>query len=222
MADQNEQSERAAASAHSAVRSGWAALALAAALVAAPETALAQDEYGRSGLYVGGSWMRAVENFRDDIDEELNEVLPEAATDVDVDDFQSYGGVLGLRSSPHWSVELVGERYRELSIDVISGGDAVSADLELRAAMLMTKFFILTGPVQPYLMAGVGLIEARAESGGLSDRGRSGMGRLGLGFDMYLTPNVVLGLQASYSRAATSDFDDISFFSAGGNALLRF
>jgi hypothetical protein len=180
----------------------------------------AQDEnYGRSGLYLGASLYHTSERLDDRLDEEFEDVFP--GSDLDVESVEALGAVLGLRMGSRFSLELIGEQYQDMDID-LDLGLTPTAELQLRAAMLQGKLYLLTGRIQPYLMAGAGYLDAKLKFAGLSERAAAPLGRGGIGIDVYLTRNLVLQLQGAYSRGIGSELRDIEYFTFGGSAILRF
>ena len=181
----------------------------------------AQDEnYGRSGVYLGASLYRTSDQFEDELDEEFDDVFP--GSDVDVEAVNGAGALLGLRVGSRFSLELIGERYEDMEIDLSALGLASDAELELWTAMLQAKLYLLTGFIQPYVMAGAGYLDAKVELGGLSEDAAAPLGRAGAGIDIYLTRNLVLALQGAYSRGIGSELRDIDYFTFGGSLLFRF
>jgi len=196
---------------------GWTAVAW----FVSPFVALAQD-FERPGIYVSGSWAHLGEQFGDDLNDEIEAALALDSPRLSVGDSDVWSGTLGVRLGSRLAIELVGERFDDLPIDLTVRGTTLSGDLELRSGMLMGKFFLFPGRVQPYLMAGAGYLQGRVEFGDIDETGHVGLGRAGAGVDVYLTPNLAVGLQAAYSRALGSDFEDLAFFTAGTSLMLRF
>jgi len=204
---------------HRAVRLVATGLALSLVCLAAP--ARAQD-FERSGLYLGGGGFWLGEQFGDELNSELEDALELDDADLEVSDSRGASATLGLRLGSRFALELVGERYEDLDIDLVQDGGVTSGDLELWTAMLMGKVFLLTGRLQPYLMAGAGYAHGRAEADGIDEVGHAALGRAGLGVDLYLNESWVFGVQGAYSRALSDDLEDLAYFTVGGTLTLRF
>jgi opacity protein-like surface antigen len=191
-------------------------------LLCAAAPALAQDDYERSGVYVGGSGFWLGEQFGDDLNGELEEALELDDADLSVGDSRGAAGILGVRMGSRFALELVGERYDDLDFDLVQDGIATSGDLELWTAMLMGKVFLFTGRIQPYLMAGAGYARGEADAGDIDEVGHAALGRAGLGVDLYLNEHWVFGVQGAYSRGLGNDLEDLAYFTAGGSITFRF
>ena len=203
--------------------SRWISLTgvMAAVALLLPAATQAQ-EYERPGLYIAGSWSHLGEQFGNDLNDEIDAALALDNPRLSVGDSDVWSATLGVRFGPRLAVELVGERYDDLPIDLQVGTTRLSGDLELWSAMLMGKVFLFPGRVQPYLTAGAGYLQGRAEFGNIDETGHLGLGRAGAGVDVYLSRNLVVGVQAAYSRGLGSDFEDLAFFTAGTSVMLRF
>ena len=202
---------------------GWVGLAMLAAVWAAPGTVRAQD-FERPGLYVSGGWSRLGEQFGNQLDDELENALEFDDADLSAGDTDIWSATLGVRLGSRFALELVGERYEDIPLDLRFGGTAIDGDLELTSAMLMGKLYLFTGRLQPYLMAGAGYMRGELDFGAIEEDANIALGRAGLGVETYLTENLVLGLQGAYSRGFGSDdfADEIRFFTVGGQIMLRF
>jgi opacity protein-like surface antigen len=204
----------------------------AAALVicgAATQASGQDEDFGRSGFYLGGSLYRASDRFEDEVEDELDDVL--GSGDVEVDSVNAVGAVLGLRLGSRFALELIGERYRESEIDLSELGVTAPLELRLWTAMLQGKLYLFTGRLQPYLMAGVGVLRGETEvsGAGLDEDAVAPLGRLGAGIEIYLTRSLVVNLQGAYSRGFGADLgsfgselDELGFYTFGGSVILRF
>ncbi len=202
-------------------RSWIPGIALALVLFIGSGPAAAQD-FERSGLYVGGSWFRVGEQFGDELDEQVEDALDLDDADLSVGDTRGFGAVLGVRLGSRLALELVAERYDDLDIDHSIAGIPASGDLELWAGLAMAKLYLFTGRVQPYLTAGAGYLRGEVEIAGEDEVGHAALGRGGAGVEVYLSPNVLLNVQAAYSRGLTSDLEDLAYFTVGGSVIFRF
>ena len=103
----------------------------------------ADQDYGRTGLYVGAGALAAIETF-------------------DGNGFSNGGGLdlrVGYRFAPHISLEGL--------FEYIDGLDATSGGVRLKTSGWMLgvgpKAFVSDGSVQPYLSVGVGLLNLEFE-----------------------------------------------------------
>lgn len=201
----------------------WLAIAgcVAMALAVSPVQVSAQD-FERPGIYLSGSWSHLGEQFGDDLNDEIEAALELDNPRLSVGDSDVWSATLGVRLGSRVAIELVGESYDDLPIDLTLGGTKFSGDLELWSGMVMGKLFLFPGRIQPYVIAGAGYLQGRLEFGDIDETGHAALGRAGAGVDVYLTPNLAVGVQAAYSRALGSDFEDLAFFTAGTSLMLRF
>src|SRR5262245_23958797 len=100
---------------------------LAAAAGAAP--ARAQSDFGRPGIFIGGSCCRLGEQFGDDLDDEIENALALDDPRLSVSDTDGVAAILGARLGANFALELVGERYQDLDIDLNVAGLTASGDL---------------------------------------------------------------------------------------------
>jgi opacity protein-like surface antigen len=203
-------------------RSLFLACLVLLAAVAGAAPARAQGDFGRPGIYIGGSWFRLGEQFGDELDDELDEALDLDSPRLSVGDTDGLAAILGVRLGERFALELVGERYEDLDIDLSVAGLTASGDLELYAGMVQGKLYLLTGFIQPYLMVGGGYLRGRIDFAGADEVGHAALGRAGAGIELYLARNWAFNVQAAYSRGISSDFDDLKFFTVGGSVILRF
>jgi len=158
---------------------------------------------------------------------------PQAAIQLsgtDLDEMWGVGGVLGWRVSPHLGLELEGEWIagsNQSSFRVDNTGDPGTVEIDdLWTITANVRVYPLTGRVQPFAVAGVGVQHARFDAYGrsvgntttgevgnppvpiagipadfeLRDRKTKTDGalRAGVGLDVYLTPQVAGELKVDY------------------------
>jgi hypothetical protein len=182
-------------------------------------------DYGREGGYVGLGGTYLFESFdTDDIEDDIEDGLaaagfPGVNASVDVDDTWGLNARLGGRFGSWFAMELVGDWFDEADVDVdLSGaGPGVSADVEAWAVTYNLKGYLLTGRVQPYVLAGGGYLDIDADEVDAGDF----TWRLGGGYDFYTTENIVLNLEAAY-YVPTGDVRDFDFITVGLGLLYRF
>lgn len=151
----------------------WTAVAAVAVLTAWAVPAAADEEYGRSGPYVGLGATYAFEEFSSDA--------------KSADNTWGYHFAAGYRFNEYFALEVGNEQY--VNFDVRGG------DVDIIAPNLSAKLFPLHGMVQPYLAAGAGWTWID------DDRGRSTnvfFARFAGGVDLYLSRNWVLFGEVGY------------------------
>ena len=175
----------------------------------------------RSGFYASAGGLYAVEDF-------------DSSSRLNFDNAPGFNLRLGYRIHPHFAVEAMGERADAFNNHLSSielarfGAPGDASDFKIRnevntwAGRVNGKVFASTGRFQPYLLAGVGFVQAEfqtkasvtgreAASGKFN---RFGLAfRYGAGLDAYLTENWVAFLEYSYVHS-------ISFLIIQDNILL--
>lgn len=165
-----------------------ASIALLAVLAAASARA-ADPEFARSGPYVGVGGTYAFNLLESSFDDLFGD-------DVDVDDTWGGNARVGYRAFS-W---LAGEvEYEYLDNFEVSAGSVHLADLRAQTITANVRFIVPIKRFQPYLRLGAG-----ATLFSLSDNDVPGLdvdhssfaGRIGVGFDVYATRSIVLGVGA--------------------------
>ncbi len=119
----------------------------------------------------------------------------------------------------------------DLRFDLLNKFDAEGSiargSVEPWAATANARIFLLTGRIQPYLSVGFGAVSARikgtrfVDGSRFSARKTEAAFRYGGGFDVYLSPGMVLNLDAAYYSPG-GDLEDFSFAALGGGLEIRF
>lgn len=172
-------------------------------------TARAEDEFNRPGPYVGigGSYM--VSGFQD------------GAASGDFGDTLGFNARGGYRLNDFWAIEGIYEY-----------GDRFGAHQVFPNASIQTNAFSVNGKLllplnrfQPYLMGGVGFVNANADPSIAHSNwdadGTSFAGRFGGGVDLYATENVAVYLDAAYT-IPVDEVSDLYHFSFGWGAKYVF
>jgi len=170
--------------------------------------ALAQDDdYARSGVYLGvnmtGTWYN---EMPDDLEEFLDSVPPpQPFIRVHVEDPVGVGGRVGYRFHPHLAGEV---EFRWASnADIQFETDEVTVDIFQFETMTITgnaKGYLLTGRIQPFFLAGAGIMTTRAKglmASVLDEKATDFAARFGAGIDFYFTPNIVGIAEGGYVLA---------------------
>ena len=105
---------------------------------------LAEDagDYSWPGFYLGGGGLYGIEDFD---------------TSVEVDNEFGFNFRLGYRLTPNIAIEGMGERVNAFSLT-----NAVALNVDTWVGTLNGKFFFLTNRIQPYLLAGLGIMRAHS------------------------------------------------------------
>ena len=175
-------------------------LLLAIALLSLSACAVTGTEYSRNGLYAGASIIGAASNFDQQAIEDT-EVSP------------GWGARAGYRFLDRFAVEAAYEGGEDFEFD------SAGVNVEMQSLTLQGKFFVTTGAVQLYGMAGVGYLDPETGTLGLDDT--EPLGRLGAGVEMYLTPSLPLFIEVDYTWP-TGDLEDLDYGTAQAGLLIRF
>ena len=130
-----------------------------------------------------------------------------SAVGVDVAD-QNWGGEVraGYRFHPHLAAELQGQYNGLYDVKAETVGHPLLGSVEVVTTTANLKAFVLRGPVQPYVLGGVGIMWADTEDRVAGAKLPLGdvefAGRGGLGVDFYLSPMLAVNLEGSYVAAA--------------------
>ncbi|MEX2206249.1 MAG: outer membrane beta-barrel protein [Myxococcota bacterium] len=188
-----------------------AAIALLAALPG-PD-ARADSEFGRPGPYiaVGATYgFNVLESAFDDV----------LGDDVDVDDTWGGHARLGYRALSWLAVEA---EYEYLDNFEVSVGDLRLADLQAQTLSANLRFIVPIQRFQPYLVLGAGATLFDLDDNqvpGLEVDHSSFSGRIGLGFDVYVTRHIVLGVGAG-AVLSTAEVED-EFFTGDSSGSLSY
>lgn len=156
---------RFASTVSAAVLAGWATCATAA-----------DDEYGRSGPFLGGSALYVFENFGD-------------SAKASPDGSWGYDLKAGYRFNEYFALDLNWEQYL--------GFDDSTGDTDIWMVSLGGKFYPFHGIVQPFL--GIAMGFASAEDNRAPSEDDTGLGfRFDGGLDIYISRNWALTTSVGY------------------------
>lgn len=205
-------------------RSARCATPLASLLAAGTLTAVASpaaggDDFTRSGPYLSLSALYASDLY----EEELEDQLADALGPVSVDIRDSYGitARAGLRFLSILAVELQYDWVGDYDVDIDVPGlttETLQVEVEQHTITANARLNITIGPVQPFLLAGVGIQHVEAEGEGLlgtlivrDDTDQTVLaGRIGAGVEVYLTDH--LGVTAEGLVVLTDEGIAVSGF----------
>jgi outer membrane protein W len=188
-----------------------ASVALIVALTA-PE-ARADSEFSRSGPYiaVGATYgFNVLESAFDDV----------LGNNVNVDNTWGANARLGYRALSWLAIEA---EYEYLDNFEVSVDNVRLADLKAQTISANLRLIVPIKRFQPYLVLGAGATLFDLENNqvpGLDVDRSSFSGRIGIGFDVYATPHIVLGVGADavLSNAEVTD----PFFSGNSSGSLSY
>lgn len=177
-------------------------LLVSAPVLAGPSGA---SDYSQSGPYLGIGFVYAVEQF--DLEGAQTAWKP-------FDDSLGVSGRAGYRFRPHFAAELSFEGYTGFESDR-------GAKLKSFLFTLNTKFYALTGRVQPYALLGFGLLDSNFDTPTQSVGDTDAAGRFGAGIDFYLTDRILIGVESSYVLPTTNQTDN-AFIPLVANVQYKF
>jgi len=177
------------------------------------------DDYDRTGIYAGidfgGTFYLDV---KDDLDETLDALGLSGHTEEE--EPLGFGARVGYRFLPNLAGEVQFQWYSGAKVRFTGNvlGDPKTQFEQTTFLKLETltltgnlKAYLLTGRIQPFLLAGGGLIHHDTEDVrgiGQGGKGDDFTGRFGGGIDLYFNRNVVLVLDTSY-LLTTGDADHL-------------
>jgi hypothetical protein len=161
-------------------------------------------DYARNGVYVGVAGTYAFQNFQNG--------------HSDAGDSLGLNARVGYRLHPRVSAELEFEWLEGFS------SDDRNTDIEAWALTANAKGYLTTGQIQPFLLAGLGVMQADAERSTIV-RGASPaeafVARLGGGVDVYATENFAISVGADYVLP-TNALKDMDYVAVQWGFLYRF
>jgi len=190
------------------------------------------DDYDRYGWYIGVAGVDAVEFIDESKEEErLSEAFAPFPVDFDMDGRHT-GGIrfqAGRRCHPRFSVEVDVQWLDDFDAKLTSESQGTLQKISIAPIVgdINVKGYLLTGRIQPYLLAGVGTMSLRTESKNtnddLSSTKETGVliVRGGGGVDFYVDRNWVLNLGIDYLYSATNT-ETVDFLTIGLGVQYRF
>lgn len=164
-------------------------------------------DYDRGGLYLGGSASLAFDLFED----EFKEV---AGSDGSVDESLGASVKVGYRLNPRFAGEVEFEWLSGFDL-LVDGSKA--GEIESWIATGNAKGYLLTGSIQPFLLVGGGVMQAKGGTGRATDIAW----RFGGGLEMYVSRRFVLTVDADYVLPIF-DLEDLDYISMGVGFQYRF
>jgi hypothetical protein len=168
-------------------------------------------DFHRSGVYIGMGAVYGLENF------DLEGVERSRQLNLDATNSWGVNARVGYRFHPNLAAEIEGDYYQGFDLEDSDGLDWLNADGFTLTAN--GKFFLMTNRIQPYLLAGAGIMFMNVDPGAFSmprtpswERTEF-VGRLGPGIDVYVCDYFLLYGEAAYllPAGALSDYPLASF-----------
>ena len=179
---------------------------------AGADPALAQDDdFARNGIYLSvnmaGTWYRDVQ---DDLAKEIGRIpspTPFPTDQVMVGEPLGLGARVGYRFHPHFAAEVQLQWFANATVyfidEVADRRDAavMAMEFETLAFSGNVKAYPLTGRIQPFLLAGVGLMHFSTKDKvglGIKPSGEDFAARFGAGIDFHITPSIAAFAEGGY------------------------
>ena len=171
-------------------------LAALASLLCASSAQAESPDFSRAGFYLGGGLSYATDLYEDEIEDALN-----TGFGVDIDDTFGVNVRVGGRFFRFVALELQYEWLDSYDININNAGGRSRVDAQTFTGNL--KLYLPIQRFQPYLLAGIGFQRYEIDNDYFNGTVRTQdddidlAGRLGLGFDAYLTEHVVFYAEGS-------------------------
>ena len=221
-------------------------------LLMLPGFAQAEDEsdpdpFDRPGFYIGAGGTYQFNAFsgriEDVIEDEVEDAVPGATADFDLDESAGFNALLGYRAWSWFALELQYEWVDEYdingSIDLPLAISGKLYSIEGHTLTANTKWIIPFRRIQPYRLIGGGLAISDVSKGGLADAfvvlgadiddgtNYEPVGRGGIGVDLYITEHILINAQASavlttLGSPDIGDVDDLNYMSLAAGLQYRF
>ena len=185
-------------------------------LLAASAAQAQRPDFSRSGFYAGGGLSYATDLYEDEIEDALN-----TGFDVDIDDTFGVNARVGGRFLRFIAIEIQYEWLDSYDININNAGGRSRVDAQTLTGNL--KLYLPIQRFQPYLLAGVGFQRYEIDNNYFNgtvqtqDDDIDLAGRVGLGFDAYLTENIVF--YAEGSAVLSNAKIDLPPIVAGGDSV---
>ena len=182
-----------------------------------------QDEgpdYSRTGFYLAGGATYATDLYEDEVEDQVG-------FNVDIDDGWGANARVGARFWRIVALELQYEWLDSYDIKIPNAGGRAKVDTQ--TATLNLKLYLPIKRFQPYVLGGVGYQRFELEGNSVIPFKQDEYelaGRLGLGFDLYITKHLVFFAEASAVLSdaeiqipGLSDVDKL-FYAGGQSGLM--
>jgi opacity protein-like surface antigen len=183
------------------------------------------EAYDRQGWFLGAGANYAIEAFSDDAESDLESRFGLAAS-FSADDSFGINGRVGYRCHSRFSIEAEAEWTKGFEVDMSGLPLDIARITDMEPIVVTTngKGYLLTGRIQPFLLAGLGamsmeskLIETTGEKTTIHDT-QFAM-KFGGDVDYYVTKNLVVGGDVDWVVVPKIDVD---YVLVGGGVQYRF
>lgn len=189
-----------------------------------------RPDFSRTGFYVGGGFSYATDLYEDEISDALD-----TGFSVDVDDTFGFNARAGGRFFRFVALEIQYEWLDTYDIKIPNAGGRSQVDVQTVTGNL--KLYLPIQRFQPYVLAGIGFQRYEIDNNYFNGTIRSQdddydlAGRVGLGFDLYLTEHVVFYAEGSailsnatidIPAAVGSDVENLFYAGFQSGLLWRF
>jgi opacity protein-like surface antigen len=174
---------------------------------------------GGHGVYIGIGGSYVIENF-----DVKSENILGTTYDPDFDDTWGVNVKIGNHFTKWFSLEFdydyLFDFESEKTLNIIGLPVKTELNAQINTYMIVAKFSAGSGMVQPFFVAGGGMMnveaDARASAGGTSasdsDSETDPCAKVGLGLDFFLNDNVSIGIEGTHVWGF-NDLDEIKYFS---------
>jgi opacity protein-like surface antigen len=219
-----------------------AALFVLVPLVLLVPTASQADDFDRPGAYIGLNAVYAIDLFQDQIFSAFG--VPPGT--IDVSNSPGLNARVGLRGFSWIAIEAQYEWVQDMEVKLGAPFNLPIANVRQHVITGNLRLFLPIWRIQPYILGGIGAayvgIDATSEAKAIASLlgqpivGQSNWGfagRLGAGFDIYITKHIALNIEGtgvlSTTSFSTSDLtaqptslDKIYYFSTSAGLVYRF
>lgn len=153
-------------------------------------------DYNRHGFYVAAGVAYASDLYEDEIEDALN-----TGFDVNIDDTFGIDARVGARFAHFLALEIQYEWLDEYQIEIANAGGQAKVDTQTATANL--KIYLPIQRFQPYVLGGIGFQRYEIRNNFFNGTVRLQQddyelaGRLGVGFDLYLTEQLAFYAEGS-------------------------
>jgi len=182
--------------------------------IASPATA-EDDDYSRSGIYVGVAGTYSVQLG---IEDRANDLLPGASASAD--NALGFNARVGHRVIPYFAYEA---QYEGISNFDVSAGGATAFEIAESVVTMNFKGYYPLKRFQPYALLGAGMMFARTNDVGTTGVLSSNSGfaaRFGAGLDFHITKRWLLTIEPSYVLPL-GDVKDLDYLSIAWGVQFR-
>lgn len=161
-------------------------------LVCAGSAQAQAPDYSRAGFYIGGGFSYATDLYED----EIEGALP-SGFKVDIDDNFGANARAGFRISSFFALELQYDWIDTYDITATDADVSGQSAIDVQTLTANVKLYLPIQRFHPYMLAGIGYQRYQIETSSSPETVRLKnldyvfAGRLGLGFDVYLTDHVL-------------------------------